>query len=1232
MNTNNTTKQLLEKINTLEKELSELKKSDEAFLYKKALNTSSDLISLIDKNYTFLMVNDMYVKYHKKSREEIIGNTIENVISKKSFLKVKGAIDKCLTGKTLEFEDWFEEETFGKKYVRVTYTPFKENDIITGILIKVTDITERKSAETKLLASNQKWELALQCSEMGLWDWNMLTNEVHFSKEWEKMLGYSEDEISNNFDEWKNKLHPEDEQKTYSDLNKYLNKEIDIYTNEHRLLCKNGTYKWILDKGKIIEYSKDGKPSRMIGTHTDISEIKELEVKYKSLLDFTPDIVYEFSNKKGAIYWSKAVKKILGFTMNDLVKNPFLWTNSIVDEDKEKVKIAIQGKDYNIKYRIKTKDGKIKWLHDIFINKKTIGDEILVYGHASDITEQVEAQQKLETANKKLEAIFNSFNHLVYIIDKNNKIKFMNNKLIEKIGEENIGKKCYKAIYNRDSKCPWCVYDKLNEEQPTISFDLFNNHWKEYMNITNILFDKVKKLTINFDVTERINAEKALKESEENYKTLVNSLNEGIWHIDKNGITTFANPQMEKILGYEKDEMIGKSFFEFMEKTEIEKANKYFENRKQGISEKHEFELKSKNGKNLTLNLNTTALFNESNEFIGALAAVTDITQIKKDELALKESEERFKSLFYNNKTVSLIIDPENQKIIDANNTAVEYYGYSKEELLNLKMSDINTLPSHEIEALMQDAIKKGLNYFEFEHKLADGKIKNVNVYNGLITISNKKLIYAIVIDITDRKNAELKLKESEEKFRTVVENSPLVTFVLDDKGVFTLSEGMGLKKLGLKPGQVVGLSAFDVYKDFPTILNAIKKAQKGEALREEVDIHGIVFDVLYNPVFNKKGNVTKIIGVANDITERKKAELELKENEEKFRLLVKNQGEGVGITDEEETFIFANPAAEEIFGCKNGELIGKKLNQFLDNKNYEIIKNQTDLRKKDFKSNYELQITQKNGKKVQLLVTATPFSDSIARIEGTLAIFRDITNLKKQEQELKELLATKNRFFNIIAHDLRSPFNALLGFSELLYTQHNTFTEDKIEMMSKALYETSKNLFELVENLLTWSRSQSGKLKFEPQECYLDNIIQNPISGTEIVAKNKNIIIEKEISKNVKVIVDKNLIDTVIRNLISNAIKFTKPHGKIKISTKVIEDYIQVSIKDNGVGIEENRLHNLFKIDTTTSTQGTENEQGTGLGLILSKEFVEKHGGKMWVESQPGVGSTFYFTIPIAK
>ncbi|MBN2662323.1 MAG: PAS domain-containing protein [Bacteroidales bacterium] len=375
------------------------------------------------------------------------------------------------------------------------------------------------------------------------------------------------------------------------------------------------------------------------------------------------------------------------------------------------------------------------------------------------------------------------------------------------------------------------------------------------------------------DITQKKQSEIDLKESEKKHKTLVKSLNEGLWQIDSKGKTVFANSILEKMFGYSKNEMKGRLFLDFMEKKYRREAQKLFEKRENGISEKHTFDFLKKDGSKITVYLSTSPLFDENNNFKGALALVKDITEINLAQKSLKESEERYKSLFYNNKTVNLLINPETKKIVDANNAALEFYGYSKNEMLKLRITDINILETDEIKKLMQISVEEKQNVFEFKHKLANGQIKEVNVYSGNIVFSNQTLVYSIIIDVSEKKKAEKRLKESEERYKTVVSNLPLVTFVINKNGFFEFSEGMGLSKLDLKPGQVVGLSAYDLYKDYPDVILAIKNSFKGQALKHVVNIRGVIFDVFYNPLANKNGKVTKIIGVANDITESKKIE-----------------------------------------------------------------------------------------------------------------------------------------------------------------------------------------------------------------------------------------------------------------------------------------------------------------------------------------------------------------------
>jgi signal transduction histidine kinase len=236
---------------------------------------------------------------------------------------------------------------------------------------------------------------------------------------------------------------------------------------------------------------------------------------------------------------------------------------------------------------------------------------------------------------------------------------------------------------------------------------------------------------------------------------------------------------------------------------------------------------------------------------------------------------------------------------------------------------------------------------------------------------------------------------------------------------------------------------------------------------------------------------------------------------------------------------------------------------------------------------------------------------------------------LKQQTKELEELNATKDKFFTIIAHDLKSPFNSIMGFSEMLVEQVRDKTYDGIEQYANIILDSSQRALDLLMNLMDWARSQTGKMEFIPEYFELVNFIKDITSLFEDIAGQKSIIIKKDLPLNAPVFADHAMISTVIRNLISNAIKFTKPGGEITISAIEKPDQLIIMVKDSGIGISNDRIEKLFRLDETYSTPGTKDEKGTGLGLILCKEFIEKHGGKIWVESTPGEGSIFIFTIP---
>ena len=367
---------------------------------------------------------------------------------------------------------------------------------------------------------------------------------------------------------------------------------------------------------------------------------------------------------------------------------------------------------------------------------------------------------------------------------------------------------------------------------------------------------------------------------------------------------------------------------------------------------------------------------------------------------------------------------------------------------------------------------------------------------------------------------------------------------------------------------------------------------------------------------------------------------VEINEAKEDLQLIFNTSPDAVLITRLNDGVIKdVNSGLLNLTGYSKEEVIGKstlEINLFKDSRNRQEIVDL--LNEKGSIDNFEINLLHKNGSSAFGLLSAKIIE--IHSIPHILSATRDINERKLAEQQIKDkneelqkLNAEKDKFFSIIAHDLRSPFNGFLGLTQLMAEELPTMTIDQLQKIAVSMRNSASKLFNLLENLLEWSRIQQGLIPFVPVNLELSQLIMD---STEIMLENANkkeINLSIDIPDNCNVFADKNMLQTIVRNLVSNAVKFTAKGGKINITVKSLSpDTIEVSINDTGIGMNKEFLENIFRIDTDTTRKGTEGESSTGLGLLLCKEFVEKNGGKLWAESEEGKGSIFYFTLQTVK
>ena len=364
-----------------------------------------------------------------------------------------------------------------------------------------------------------------------------------------------------------------------------------------------------------------------------------------------------------------------------------------------------------------------------------------------------------------------------------------------------------------------------------------------------------------------------------------------------------------------------------------------------------------------------------------------------------------------------------------------------------------------------------------------------------------------------------------------------------------------------------------------------------------------------------------------------------LHDSELRYRRLFESARDGILILDAYTgQIIDVNPFLIEILGYRYDEFIGKELWEIGIFRNIDESKAAfIELQNKGYIRFENMPLETKNGLQVNVeYVSNVYYVDKVKVIQCNI---RDISErrqmeiaLKESETRLRELNSTKDKFFSIIAHDLRSPFSSIIGLSELLTEKMHKKDYEGIEEYTAIIQNSSYRAMDLLSNLIVWARLQTGRMEFKSENVDLVSLINEVTELSSDFARQKSLTIYREVPSSIIVLGDKAMISSVLRNLISNAIKFTNPGGKIVISTEQNNNILTVKVTDNGVGIKKNEIDKLFHIESCVSTPGTQEEQGTGLGLILCSDFVQKHGGKIWVESEAGKGSIFKFTIPLCQ
>ena len=597
--------------------------------------------------------------------------------------------------------------------------------------------------------------------------------------------------------------------------------------------------------------------------------------------------------------------------------------------------------------------------------------------------------------------------------------------------------------------------------------------------------------------------------------------------------------------------------------------------------------------------------------------------------------------------------------IVNMNPVAEKLCGWELVEAKGKVLSEVFNIINTETRKIASNPVKKVLEsgkIIELENHTVlisrQGKEYYISDSASPILDKNGKTIGVVLVfsDVTEKYIAQYKLKESEEKYKKAFQTSSDAINInrrdgtyIDVNDGFTNLTGYTQKEAIGKLSTEIDLWA--IPEDYDKLIQRLR--EKGSIKNLETKFRckdGSLITAIISAEIIILNNEPHILTMTRDITERKKMEELILKSKQQYENLVSNIPVGVYIlrTNPEGQFSldYVSPRITEMLDLSIEDLMtsadtifnaihpddlegfvklnqeGIQLNRPFDWKGRTIIRGA--VRWMHFRS---LPQKLENGE--------TLWHGLIIDITERMMAEAEI---KYQNKELVKLDAEKDKFFSIIAHDLRSPFNSFLGLTQIMAEELPSLTMAEVQEIAIKMSKSATNLYRLLENLLEWAQMKNGALSFNPEIIQLNLIVDGCIDMNLISAKNKDIEIVNNIAGGVEVFADRNMIQTIIRNLLSNALKFTSKGGKISL-TAISSDRqsIEITIKDTGIGMNRDLMDNLFRIDFKTNRLGTEDEPSTGLGLLLCKEFVEKQGGKIWVKSEVGKGSTFSFSIPMA-
>ncbi len=747
--------------------------------------------------------------------------------------------------------------------------------------------------------------------------------------------------------------------------------------------------------------------------------------------------------------------------------------------------------------------------------------------------------------------------------------------------------------------------------------------------------------------------EKKLVQNDTLLRATLESTADGILVVDRNGRVSHANRLFakmwkipedllktkddKKLLEFVRDQLIDAEVF-------LAKVQQLYDSSEQSFDMLH-----FKDGR--IFERFSSPLIQDS-KITGRVWSFRDVTEQKKAEQAL-EYERYLFSCLADNLPDAIYFKDEQSRCIKINQANAMKLGL-KDASEAVGKTDFDFFSAeHALAAFNdeQEIIKTGkaLTNIEEKETWGDGKETWVSTTKMPLRDANGKIIgtFGISRDITKHKLTEMAIKDSEAKYRALFENAADPIFIFDKETTkFLDCNQKVIDRYGYSKEELKIMTPLDLHPDDEK--DDVKQHLQNDTTQEyynHLTKSGKKFQVEISTSAVKYGNRDARLSVVRDITARLKAEEALRENDQKFRAVVETTTNGICIADPYENLSYVNKGFADMLGYKAEDMVGKNLSEFTTPAQYAIFREQTKKRQKGKHNNYETVLIHRNGSPIDVLVAASPLTEASGTFKGSMGVFTDITERKRAKEELekknreldKALLKAesatraKSEFLANMSHEIRTPMNAVIGMTGLLLD--TKLTSEQMEYV-ETIRSGGDALLGVINDILDFSKIESGKIEleniaFDLRECIEDCL---DLQAPKAIQKGIELAYFCEAGTPNSIISDVTRVRQILTNLLGNALKFTEK-GEVIVTVKPLKirganHELLFSVKDTGIGIQKERMNRLFKSFSQVDSSTTRKYGGTGLGLIISKRLSEMMGGTMWVESEVGKGSTFFFTI----